>query len=60
MVPKAAKLTDRMDNLFTALDIAPGTPETILTDAAFRERYESLVMFAFRKLQAARYHRDNV
>lgn len=53
-------LTDRMDFLFSVLDQAPAAPETILCDTAFRERYESLVMFAFRKLQAARYHLENV
>jgi len=49
-----------MDVLFKALDQASASPHTILGSSAARERYESIVMFAFRKLQAGRYHRDNV
>jgi hypothetical protein len=35
-------------------------PATLLKSDAQKERYESLLMFAFRKLQAARYHRQRV
>lgn len=40
-------LTNRLNTLFTALDHAADAPETILVGPASRERYESIVMFAY-------------
>jgi len=57
---KTDNVADRLDELFNRLDEAMLSPETILTSEAQRENYESIVMFAFRKLQAARYHRQRV
>jgi hypothetical protein len=57
---KAKEVTAVMEVLFKLLDKADISPSTILKSDAHKEHYESLLMFAFRKLQAARYHRDRV
>jgi hypothetical protein len=49
-----------LEVLFKRLDAAKLAPETILKSEAHREHYESILMFAFRKLQAARYHHRRV
>lgn len=64
-VAKAKKLkpqdiVSRMGALFELLDEAKLAPATILKTEAQKEHYETLLMFAFRKRQAARYHRDRV
>jgi hypothetical protein len=60
-MPKTTKtLADEMDQLFSQLDAAKLAPVTVLKSEAQKEHYESLVMFAFRKLQAARYHVEQV
>jgi hypothetical protein len=65
LVAKAKKLkpqdvVPRMEVLFELLDKAKLAPATILKTEAQKEHYETLLMFAFRKQQAARYHRDRV
>jgi hypothetical protein len=50
----------RMETLFKSLDAAAITPEAVLNSEARKEYYESLLMFAFRRLQAARYHSARV
>jgi hypothetical protein len=54
------KVAADIDKLFKCLDAAKLTPESIIKSDAHREHYESLIMFAFRKLQAARYRRKRV
>jgi hypothetical protein len=49
-----------MEALFALLDKAKLAPATILKTEAQKEHYETLLMFAFRKRQAARYHRNRV
>jgi hypothetical protein len=49
-----------MGSLFELLDKAKLAPATVLKTEAQKEHYETLLMFAFRKRQAARYHRDRV
>ncbi len=60
MSAKKKDVADCLEVLFKSLDRAKLAPETILKSEAQRERYESILMFAFRKLQAARYHRLRV
>jgi hypothetical protein len=60
MAPKKQNVADRLEALFKRLDEAKLAPETILKSEAQRENYESILMFAFRKLQAARYHRKRI
>src|SRR6267154_1848764 len=50
----------RLETLFKSLDAAAITPEAVLNSEARKEYYESLLMFAFRRLQAARYHSARV
>jgi hypothetical protein len=56
MSAKRKEAVECLEVLFTRLDEAKLAPETILKSEAQREHYESILMFAFRKLQAARYH----
>lgn len=60
MSAKKKDVTECLDALFKQLYKAKLAPETLLKSEAQREHYESLLMFAFRKLQAARYHRKRV
>jgi hypothetical protein len=53
-------LTIPAEALFKNLDAAKLAPETILKSEAQKEHYETNVMFAFRKLQAAPYHCERV
>jgi hypothetical protein len=57
---KTEKVADRLEALFKCLDEAKLAPETILKSEAQRKNYESILMFVFRKLQAARYHRKRI
>lgn len=54
------KLTDHLDTLFEKLDATKISKKAILESEKSKEHYESRLMFAFRKLQAARHHLDNV
>lgn len=54
MSAKRKDVADRLEVLFKRLDEAKLVPETILKSEAHRDNYESVLMFAFRKLQAAR------
>ncbi|MCC6887500.1 MAG: hypothetical protein IT536_03110 [Hyphomicrobiales bacterium] len=47
---------EHLELLFKKLDAAKLAPQTILKSPAHKEHYETILMFAFRKLQAARYH----
>jgi len=60
MPSKPKDVADCLETLFKSLDVAKLAPETILKSEAQREHYESILMFAFRKLQAARYHHRRV
>lgn len=60
MSTKEKDVAECLEALFERLDTAKLTPETILKSEGDREHYESILMFAFRKLQAARYHRQRV
>jgi len=60
MSPKEKDVAKCLESLFKRLDAAKLAPETILKSAAQKEHYESILMFAFRKLQAARYHYQQV
>jgi hypothetical protein len=57
---KLKELTGLTDELFDLLDETKLSDATIIRSDLFKEHYESLVMFAFRKLQAARYHQGRV
>lgn len=57
---KSSPLTGRMDALFDKLDKIALAPASIFKAEAQKERYESLVMFAFRKRQSALYHRKRI
>ena len=59
-VKQTKKVFEALEVLFKALDAAPLAPATILKSDNFKQHYESLFMFAFRKLQAARYHSERV
>lgn len=50
----------RLDTLFEKLDAVSTSEEVIVRSEEDKERYESLLMFAFRKLQAARHHLENI
>lgn len=60
MPKKTDHVADNLDTLFNRLDEAKLSPETMLKTEGHKEHYESTAMFAFRKLQAARYHRQRV
>jgi hypothetical protein len=60
MKSKIKTIVANMDSLFKLLDAAKLAPESILKSDAQKEHYESLVMFAYRKFQAAQYHRERV
>jgi hypothetical protein len=60
MKSRNKEITMLMDALFVCLDKAKLAPATVLKSDAQKEHYESLVMFAYRKFQAARYHRERV
>jgi hypothetical protein len=60
MSAKRKDVAGRLEVLFKRLDEAKLAPETILKSESQRGNYESILMFAFRKLQAARYHRQRV
>jgi hypothetical protein len=60
MAAKQSDVAEHLEALFKNLDAAKLAPETILKSEAHKEHYETLVMFAFRKLQAARYHCERV
>jgi hypothetical protein len=49
-----------LDDLFAALDAVELAPRSIINSDTHKEHYETLAMFAFRKLQAAQYHRQRV
>src|SRR5438128_3760683 len=53
-------LAASLEELFTALDAMELKPATIFGSDREKERYESLLMFGFRKLEAANYHLTNV
>jgi hypothetical protein len=53
-------VTSRMEALFELLDNALLAPATILKSDGQKQHYETLLMFAFRKRQAAIYHRGRV
>jgi hypothetical protein len=56
MPAKPSDVFEQLEVLFKNLDEANLAPETIFKSEAQKEHYETHVMFAFRKLQAARYH----
>jgi hypothetical protein len=56
MTAKQSDVAEHLEALFKNLDAAQLAPKTILKSKAHKEHYETYVMFAFRKLQAARYH----
>jgi len=56
MPENSSSIADHLGALFKKLDAAKLTPYTILKSKAHKEHYETILMFAFRKLQAARYH----
>jgi hypothetical protein len=60
MPAKQCDVVEHLEALFKNLDAAKLTPETVLKSEAQKEHYETYVMFAFRKLQAARYHCERV
>jgi hypothetical protein len=60
MSAKGEKVYECLEALFKRLDAAKLAPVSILANEAQKEHYESTLMFAFRKLQAARYHRQQV
>jgi hypothetical protein len=60
MPAKQNDVFEHLEALFKNLDAAKLAPETILKSEAQKEHYEAYVMFAFRKLQAARYHCERV
>lgn len=60
MPAKQSDVFEHLEALFKNLDTAKLAPETILKSEAQKEHYEAHVMFAFRKLQAARYHCERV
>lgn len=53
-------LHQHLDTLFEKLDAAIISENIILKSEKSKEHYETRLMFAFRKLQAARHHLDNV
>ena len=53
-------LEQSLDKLFGKLDAAKIFDKAILKSESSKEHYETRLMFAFRKLQAARHHMDNV
>jgi hypothetical protein len=60
MSAKEEKVYECLEALFKRLDAAKLAPVSILASEAQKEHYESTLMFAFRKLQAARYHCEQV
>jgi hypothetical protein len=59
--PKAPVYEPELEHLFELLDSAPvGADQPILRKPADKEHYETRLMFAVRKRQAARHHQDNV
>jgi len=53
-------LVTTLDKLFSVLDAIEYGSGMIFSNESEKERYESLLMFAFRKSQAAQYHLRNV
>jgi hypothetical protein len=60
MKSKSQKIVSRMDDLFKRLDAVKLAPASVLKSDTQKEHYESLVMFAYRKYQAALYHRERI
>lgn len=57
---KSPDVVALQEELFILLDNAKLVPVTILNSQKHKEHYETLAMFAFRKLEAARYHAAQV
>jgi hypothetical protein len=57
---KSGDVFSYLDALFKRLDAAKLAPHTLLKSEAHKQHYETTLMFAFRKLQAARYHLGQV
>lgn len=56
----SSKLSEILDNYFNRMDNAQIIPNGIFQSENDKERYETQLMFAFRKYQAAVYHYENV
>jgi hypothetical protein len=60
LVSEKDTIATSIDKLFWRLDPAKLNGLSVITSDAQKEHSESLIMFAFRKLQAARYHGERV
>ncbi len=60
MPQSESQISDMIDAYFTTLDEVPFSPCTIFASQESKEKYETYLMYAFRKYQAARYHYDNI
>lgn len=60
MKKKSSKVFDVIDDYFSKMDRAPIGGDTIFSDETSKQRHESILMYAFRKYQAACYHVENV
>ncbi len=49
-----------LETYLSTLDDAPFSPDTVFTFQEDKERYETFLMYSFRKYQAARYHHANI
>ena len=49
-----------LDQHFTSVDNATISEASIFGTEKDKQRYETLLMYSFRKLKAAQYHSDNV
>jgi len=53
-------ISDGLDAYFCLMDQAPVVGDSIFKNSQAKERHESVLMYAFRKYQAANYHFDRV
>lgn len=49
-----------MDNYLKELDCVPFSPESIFKNEEEKEKYETQLMYVFRKYQATKYHFENI
>lgn len=59
-MPRNSKVYDVLETYLKELDRVPLSPDSIFELDGAKERYESLLMFAFQRYQAAWYHYNNV
>jgi hypothetical protein len=60
MKKRSSKVFDTLDSYFSRMDTAPVGEDSIFADESLKQRHESILMYAFRKRQAACYHVENV